>query len=165
MDLGRVICETDPRKAEARDAQMRKTMAEGAGTTIRQDLFPPITSGPLCLDSDAAGAGKPAPQPNVMTKDGWQPLDKVTGYHFSLLILPGTRIPDTDQYPGLDVHVIGTGKDAMLEEHDVFAVWMNAHNARAILVRPDRMVMAAFADPDRIAPALLSLKPLLWAHA
>lgn len=160
-DLGRVICEIDPAKAEERNARMRRDMAEGRGVSVRQDLFPPLAASPLCLEAGGAAVGRPAPQPRVALEGGWALLDHLTGHRFVLLAVEGFGLSERDAETArhLDVPVvaIGDGPGLLREEHGVFADWMAAHGARAILVRPDHIVMAAMAEPDEVAGALCTL--------
>lgn len=166
--LGRIICETDPVKAEARNAIMRQEMADGNGVVLRQDLFPPIAVGELCLDlgNKSTAAGRPAPQPRVKSATGWQLLDDVVEHGYALLSLPTLELtPEIRAHAekiGVTVCVIGDGENlAFCEEHSVFAEWMAEHKANAILTRPDHMVFAACCDLADITQAFDSVTPFV----
>lgn len=64
--LGKVICEVDPGKARARDAEMVAAMHAGQGVQIRQNLFPPSVTGlsPVAL----TGRRQPAPASPVHSR-------------------------------------------------------------------------------------------------
>lgn len=163
-DLGRVICETDREKAGTRNTHMRAEMQAGRGFSIRQDLFPPIAAGPLCLPSQTKAAGRPAPQPQVLTRDGEVPLDSVTGHRFALLMQADFSAHDQDleraRAMGLAVVTIGT--DILPDVSGVFETWMAEHHAKAVLTRPDHVVMAGMASPDDLAAALDAIAKALF---
>lgn len=156
-DLGRIICETDPDKAEARNASMRQDMAEGRGETLRQNLFPPLSEGAICLHGDGAQApGRPAPQPRVKTAEGWRLLDEVTGPDWALLMTQTDSLPAdlTAQAEAAGVPVYRIGPGGLEEDHSIFADWIETHGAKAILTRPDHMVMAAINSDVDLTRAL-----------
>ncbi|NSY39355.1 bifunctional 3-(3-hydroxy-phenyl)propionate/3-hydroxycinnamic acid hydroxylase [Leisingera sp. ANG59] len=163
-DLGRIICETDVDKAEARNAQMRQDMVKGRGETVRQNLFPPIGPGLCCMESDTSDApGRPAPQPRVETANGWLLLDEITGPCWTVLatdtfdIAPETRAKA--EALGVSVNAIGPG--GLSEEDSVFVDWMTTHKAKAVVTRPDHMVMAALDHPSGLDAVLDRLARLL----
>ncbi len=168
-DLGRIICETNPQKAEIRDAGLRQEMAEGRGETVRQDLFPPIAPGLLCIGAQGVSdaPGRPAPQPRVATAKGWELLDDVIGNRWAILatdgfeILPGTRAKAAQ----CDLSMTLIGPSGLTEKDSVFADWMKARNAKAILTRPDHVVMAAINNDADLDEALDRLAGLLSSPA
>jgi 3-(3-hydroxy-phenyl)propionate hydroxylase len=164
-ELGRIICETDLDKAAARNARMRVDMAEGRGETFRQNLFPPIEQGLLCVDLGKASdaQGRPAPQPLVETPEGWQLLDDVTGAHWCLLATDAFEITAALQSKAdaLGISVVWIGSRGLAEKDGVFAEWMAARSAKAILTRPDHVVMAAIDGPDELDELLERLGKLL----
>lgn len=168
--LGRIIGECDPEKAQARNAAMRAEMAAGRGTSMRQELLPPIGAGALCRPSDngATAAGRPAPQPWIVSHGERARLDDITGPHLRMLALPEFGIDDAmaEQLGRLGVAVFviegceraSQGETGHLREEDaVFRDWMDLRGARAILVRPDHMVLAGLAGRDDLAPILAEL--------
>ena len=87
--LGRVICELDPEKARARDAELIAAMDAGQGIQIRQNLFPPIRHGLVGRSANGSlspGAGEPCPQPWVVGPDGGARLDDMLPGGFILLL-------------------------------------------------------------------------------
>jgi hypothetical protein len=87
--LGRVICELDPEKARARDAELIAAMDAGQGIQIRQNLFPPIRHGLVGRSANGSlspGAGEPCPQPWVVGRDGGARLDDMLPGGFILLL-------------------------------------------------------------------------------
>lgn len=160
-DLGRIIGETDPEAAEARNNRMRHDMAEGRGETVRADLFPALAVGELNDEGapQKLGVGKPAPQPRVKRGDEWVLLDDILGHSFSVLAVPQVEIRDpTGELAvqhGISVQVIGrTPNSALQEQDEVFVAWMKAHNAVAIVTRPDHIVFAIVEDPKELEEAV-----------
>lgn len=167
-ELGRIICETNPIKAVERNLRMGKDMVEGRGVSVRQNMFPPIASGPLCLTakSGSTAPGQPAPQPRIETDKGLELLDDITGHGFSVLALPEYAITSDKiaqiERLGVGFFAIGKGQNGNLKEaNSVFLDWMHLHNARAILVRPDHMVLAALDSFDDLAIAIGQIKHFL----
>lgn len=154
--LGAVICETDERKANARNAALRKDMVEGRGETVRQNLFPPIKDTPLCIASHIDGVGRPVPQPMIRMRNAAARLDDVTGHGFRLL--SAGMVVDEALLKRLSVahHVIGPGG---LDETDtLFADWLSGLPGKAVLVRPDHVVMAVIRNPEDLVQAMDVLK-------
>lgn len=170
--LGAIICERDPVAAAERNRRMRADMVSGAGVVVRQDLFPPIGPGPLCQHRPGAenAAGRPAPQPEIVDGNGnVRRLDDIAGRGFHLLARPGFA-PDSASLKrlsalGIPVHVIATAGEAgtLTERHGAFRHWMENHGCKAILVRPDHVVLAGIDLPGDLSVVLDALSPVLKA--
>lgn len=162
-DLGRIIGETDPAKAAVRNDKMRADMAAGLGETVRQDLFPPIApSACRLLSETSTAAGYAAPQPRVATANGWQLLDDVIGPRWALIASDTFNISHDLQakLTALGLTVVSLGPNALAEEDAVFANWMAQRGAKALLTRPDHMVMAAITNSAELDAALGALQQL-----
>lgn len=150
--LGRFVCERDPKKAAARDAELIAQMGDSVKTAMRQDLMPALQHGFLSATSHAAN-GTLFPQPRIASKAGPQLMDDCIGRGFRLVLteLPDTavlsaargalgatavliqRAPVTDSEPADDVlrltEIDGVARD-----------WFAQKQCVAALVRPDNYV-------------------------
>lgn len=122
--MGRMVCITDPAAAALRDQQL--LAARAAGQAPAGPLaYPPIAAGLILAGTP--GAGSYFPQPIA----AGQRLDDVLGpYHW--LIARGD----------LDRGELAPFRAAL-------AGWLDAHEAQAVLVRPDRYVFGS-GDADRL---------------
>ncbi|MCP2256005.1 flavoprotein hydroxylase [Prauserella aidingensis] len=97
VELGKVICETDPEKVAQRDAHL---IGAGARPETALPPVPPAALGPGALQSDDAGkplapAGQVAVQGRVRSANGADGLfDDVAGVGFRLLV-DGERLPNS----------------------------------------------------------------------
>jgi 3-(3-hydroxy-phenyl)propionate hydroxylase len=113
IQMGRVVCATDPDVVALRDAAMLAQRAAGHAPPP----LPPSALGPGCLLSASAGAGELFPQPWA----GEARLDDLLGEGPWLLrreALTGPLTPFAEP----------------------LAAWLDARGASAVLVRPDRYV-------------------------
>ena len=134
---------------------------KGAEKPCGADLFPALAVGELNDEGapQKLGVGKPAPQPRVKRGDEWVLLDDILGHSFSVLAVPQVEIRDpTGELAvqhGISVQVIGrTPNSALQEQDEVFVAWMKAHNAVAIVTRPDHIVFAIVEDPKELEEAV-----------
>ncbi|BCH27766.1 bifunctional 3-(3-hydroxy-phenyl)propionate/3-hydroxycinnamic acid hydroxylase [Mesorhizobium sp. L-8-3] len=155
--LGQIICELEPEKARARDAEMIATMAAGKGIQIRQNLFPPIRHGLVDATDGSVnpGTGEPCPQPWVEGPAGRLRLDDAIPGGFRLLIAQAADAsPDLlrlARKTGVAVHQIAQDHchpSQLVEQHGVFAAWLAEKGAVAALVRPDHLVFGTAATID-----------------
>lgn len=154
--LGRVICELDPDKARARDAELIAAMESGQGLQVRQNLFPPIRHGVVAHRADgplSPGAGEPSPQPWIIGPHGRARLDDSIPSGFVLLLAEDIDTPpvllEQAQALSVSIHRFAQNQSEraqLVEEDGVFANWLSAKGARAVLMRPDRMVFGTAAD-------------------
>lgn len=152
IHMGRVVCTTDRREAEARDRNMIAARAKGG----RQDAPPPPApfAGGFILAGTAA-AGTLFPQPFVDASGRKLRLDDVLGQDATLIVrsAPG-RTRDL-----LSVRVRSLDEPELAPFSDRLAAWLGGHGAEAVLVRPDRYVFGTGRAEDlldafaaRVAP-------------
>ena len=126
---GRYICELDPAKAAHRDAEMRvRPKAETA-----TDLVPPITTGMIAVGTK--GAGVRFIQPRLSDA---RLLDDATGDGWRLFAKGAVTVPAGVRA----VDVTGLAD---------IAAWLAAHDAEAVLVRPDHYVFGTGAPRALLA--------------
>jgi 3-(3-hydroxy-phenyl)propionate hydroxylase len=151
-EIGAVICERDPRAAQARDA----ALIEAAGGTIRtvprQDIIPPLLEG-LLASGGRRGTGTLFPQPRVNGPAGPALLDELAGTGWRIvtdlrtaqlpprLLVLAERLGMLISIPS-DAHGFSSGPHRMqADELDgVLARWFERHGCRAAVVRPDHYV-------------------------
>lgn len=114
VELGKVICETDPVKVAERDAHLK---AAGARPDVALPPVPPPTLGPGALRSDESGlplapAGQLAPHPRLLTADGDE------GYADDLL---GRGL-----CVYVDARAVGTTTVALRPEHETLLATVGA---------------------------------------
>jgi 3-(3-hydroxy-phenyl)propionate hydroxylase len=176
VDLGKVIGETDPARAAARDARLRAGLQSGRVETVRQNLIPNLNAG--LIDRDAGtttrGAGSLSVQPKVDRAAGAVLLDEIIGPNFALL--SRQPLPDNCIDAGLaedwrrrggrmaaigaDPGAAGDGGNDNLtlnESGRLFADWMEQLQAEAVIMRPDRHVYGVAHSVEQIAPLMRSL--------
>ncbi len=125
--MGRTVCITDPDAARLRDEQMLAARAAGHspdGTVS----YPPLAGGMILVGS--TGAGSYFPQPEI---EGHR-LDDVLGPGPWLLTLSETREGATP-----------VKSPALARFADALTAWLDAHQAEAVLVRPDHYVFGTGA--------------------
>lgn len=108
---GRYICELDPAKAAARDAEIRAASAQKQGETAA-DLIPAIADGIVLAGTPSAGERFIQP----LLTDG-RKLDDLAGQGWRLFT-----------------------RDAHLPDNGAVAAWLDARGVSAVLVRPDHYV-------------------------
>lgn len=119
---GRYICELDPSKAAARDADIRAQAAKRTGETAA-DLIPAISTGAIHAGSPAAGERFIQP----LLSDGRR-LDDLTGQGWRLFS-KGTVAPG-----------VSSINPATLADGGAVSAWLAARGAEAVLIRPDHYV-------------------------
>lgn len=137
--MGRIICLTDPQAAAGRNAEMLARRASGAQEVSMQ--FPDLCNG--CLDT-SRGAGALFPQPNV---DGRR-LDDVLGSGHWLV---GHSLPELHLPAG--VLAFDLSDPALAPYAPALNAWLVAHEAAAVLVRPDHHVFGS-GDPTELIACL-----------
>ncbi|MBC2663515.1 bifunctional 3-(3-hydroxy-phenyl)propionate/3-hydroxycinnamic acid hydroxylase [Novosphingobium flavum] len=130
---GRYICELDPAKAAARDADIRAQARKRAGETAA-DLIPAIDTGAVLPGSP--GAGERFIQP--LLADGRR-LDDLTGQGWRLF------------GPGGDAGGVSTFDVAALPDNGAVQAWLAARGAEAVLVRPDHYVFGTGTPENLLA--------------
>ena len=116
---GRYICELDPARAAARDAEIRAAAAQRAGETAA-DLIPAIGAGLVMTGTVAAGERFIQP-----VLDDGRRLDDLTGQGWRLFVRD-------DAMTGIVA--------ARLPDGGAITAWLDARGVDAVLVRPDHYV-------------------------
>jgi 3-(3-hydroxy-phenyl)propionate hydroxylase len=138
--LGSIIQTTDPDRARYRDA---KATSSGSATTLTPKNYPIGDS--LCATGDAAR--RPFPQPRL--PDGrWH--DDLLHDRFALIghVTPSAEAASTLSRVGAVVI-----PEPVLD----ISYFLKSHAVPAVLVRPDRLVLALIADSAALDAALLPL--------
>jgi flavoprotein hydroxylase len=166
VELGNVICLSDPAAAAARDEIMLK--AEGRPEVALPPIPPPVL-GPGVLAAEPSGgvAGQLSPQGRVRTAAGTTGLfDQVVGTGFvvasgtdSAVALDGSQ---RDRLAELGAHVVRfvppgeePGSEAELVDEDtLYSTWLKAAGYEAVVIRPDFYVFGGVASVAGL-PALL----------
>jgi 3-(3-hydroxy-phenyl)propionate hydroxylase len=143
-ELGVMISERDPARAQARDARM---LAAGAApTVIRQDMIPGLAGGLVAPGS--AMAGQVFPQPVVLTGEGREILfDDLTGPCYRLVLAPACDAAALrERAEAQGVVVIVLGEEGVRERDGLLQRWFAAAGVQGALVRPDHYVFGTFAS-------------------
>lgn len=127
---GRYICEPDPARAAERDASIRAQSAQKQGETAA-DLIPAISTGFVVHGTPAAGQRFIQP----ILADG-RKLDDLAGQGWRLFVRNG----DSN----------GAILACELPDHGAVQQWLDAHEAEAVLVRPDHYVFGTGKASDLI---------------
>ncbi|MEU9233179.1 bifunctional 3-(3-hydroxy-phenyl)propionate/3-hydroxycinnamic acid hydroxylase [Streptomyces subrutilus] len=180
VQLGRMICVTDPAAAAERDATV---LAGRRGRPAgRPEPAKPLTDGLLHRVPGAEAAGAPAgavvPQGRVNGPGGSGLFDEVVGRGFVLLttVDPHTVL-DEDRLSfltGLGAHVVrllppgqapeGAGDVVgVVDTDDVYGPYLARYGATCLLVRPDYHVFGAASGPDGAAALVDDLRGMLRA--
>ncbi len=184
--FGLIIGELDVSKARERDRILEEDLRLGRAETIRQRFIPGLESGLIAHKANGelqAGAGELFIQPWVRQGPGdWQRLDDLTGPRF--VVAASSR--DTLSALGPDSQAIvqaldgrcvlvqaGTAsghesRDAhgtpVLEERDgLLAHWLAAHQAVAVIARPDKYVYGMAQNVHDLRQLLRELHAALIA--
>ncbi|MER5353983.1 bifunctional 3-(3-hydroxy-phenyl)propionate/3-hydroxycinnamic acid hydroxylase [Kitasatospora sp. NPDC002551] len=178
MDLGKVICQTDPAAARDRDAVMlaaQERARRGAQVGAARPRTPvqPLTTGlrhggapagDLVVQGRVTAAGRPADR-----------FDDVVGRGFVLLATepPRTLLTDGDrawlaELGGHAVQVVEAGNEepppgAVADTDGVYLPYLAAAGAVAVLVRPDFYVYGAAGDRTALAALFAALRADLAA--
>jgi 3-(3-hydroxy-phenyl)propionate hydroxylase len=172
-EIGAVICERDPARAQARDAALVDAAGGAIRTVPRQDIIPPLMEG-LLASGDRAGAGTLFPQPRVNGPTGPALLDELAGAGWRIV----TDLRTAQLPPGLlalaerlgmlisipsDTAGFSSGPHRMqADELDgVLARWFAKHGCRAAVVRPDHYVYGVADDGQELYDLVAGLMNLL----
>ncbi|KAA5835095.1 bifunctional 3-(3-hydroxy-phenyl)propionate/3-hydroxycinnamic acid hydroxylase [Saccharopolyspora hirsuta] len=177
VDLGKVICQTDPDAARDRDEVMIASRQRGTSGVRPRSSLQALTTG--LLASTGGPAGELVPQA-VVARGGESGLfDELVGCGFVLLVGEGADEVLAGGLPPLlrelDVRVVrvlpaGTpvaevGEDAVVDVDDVYLPYLARSNSRAVLVRPDFYAFGGVDDAAGLAAAADELRAGLMAAA
>ncbi|MFE2728570.1 bifunctional 3-(3-hydroxy-phenyl)propionate/3-hydroxycinnamic acid hydroxylase [Kitasatospora sp. NPDC059327] len=176
VNLGKIICQSDPAAAADRDLVMAASAKRAAetGTVPQRSPLMPLTGG--LLHKNAAGrlsrpAGTLMPQGRVArgTEEGL--FDELVGSGFVLLATePPAKLldpEDLDFLTGLGarlVHVLpagataAPGEDEVVDVDDFYLPHLAKTGSVAVLVRPDFYVYGAAGDATALADVVGSLR-------
>ncbi len=162
---GRYICERDPAAARARDEHLRAAMGKPAPGSA-SDLIPPLRAGIVDANPEVpAGTGARFIQPFV-THDGKRKLlDDATGGGFVMLasspeMLAALGDPQRATFSRLGGRMFalsGEGADALGDPDGDLSGWFAAHEAVAVLLRPDFYVYGIARDPAGVGKLIAEL--------
>ncbi|MET3354394.1 UNVERIFIED_ORG: 3-(3-hydroxy-phenyl)propionate hydroxylase [Xanthobacter viscosus] len=154
MDLGKIICITDPEEADARDRRMIAELAASDGTPVPTDV--------ACLGSGAWVEGTPhagelSVQGIVSTTERSGRFDDVVGRGWMVLGLgasPEAVLTEQQRaalrfLDGRCVHIGFEGTDCdAVDVNGAYAQWLGRIGARYVVLRPDFYVAASAASED-----------------
>lgn len=180
VQLGRVICVTDPAAAAERDATV---LANRRGRpAARPEPAKPLSGGLLYRPSGAQATEPPAgavvPQGRVSAPDGSGLFDEVVGRGFVLLTTddPHTVLDEArlSFLAGLGAHVVrllprgqapagACDVVGVLDTDDVYGPYLARYGATSLLVRPDYHVFGAASGPAGTAALVDDLRDQLRA--
>ncbi|MFC9588137.1 bifunctional 3-(3-hydroxy-phenyl)propionate/3-hydroxycinnamic acid hydroxylase [Streptomyces yangpuensis] len=181
VNLGRIICQTDPKAAADRDLVMKaaadRAAAAGVAPPERSPLQP-LTKGFMRRGANgrpAKPAGILSPQATVTRGDRTGLFDSVVGLGFVLLTTqdPAALLdgPERGFLAGLGAHVVqvlpaGTdpalvGTSAVVDVDGVYLQLLAQAGADAVLIRPDYYVYGAAAGREDTAALVGELRTAL----
>ncbi len=155
VELGKVLCELDPRKAAERD-----TMLRAAGAPPALDPAP-LGEGALHRDGDPL-SGRLAVQGRLERAGREALMDDLTGGGFTLVARDGDprAVLDPELRAVLDTLRVGVvsldpaAPDGARDADGRTTAWLDVHAVHAVLVRPDFYVFGSAAAPTDL-PALV----------
>ncbi|MFB9839088.1 bifunctional 3-(3-hydroxy-phenyl)propionate/3-hydroxycinnamic acid hydroxylase MhpA [Actinoallomurus acaciae] len=170
VDLGRVICQTDPEAARDRDAVMIGVRERGLAAPPPSAVHP-LTGGLLARDADGrprGPAGDLTPQGRVRIGGREGLLDEVTGGRCFVLLT--TEAPEELLDPVHAAELIRLGTlivrlDAAADLDAVHLPYLARAGAVAALVRPDFYLFGVAGDRDGMAALVEELLDGLGANA
>jgi flavoprotein hydroxylase len=167
VDLGKVICQLDPRAAADRDEVMLAARERGVGTGAPQAPVHPLRSGLLFRGGGTAGGrltGGLSPQGRVRRGAETGLFDEVVGTGFVLLAAEDPRpfldAPTREFLNGLGTRVVTVvpddaaagGPDVVADVDGRYLPYLAGAGARAVLIRPDYYVFGQVtADEDYVS--------------
>jgi resorcinol 4-hydroxylase (NADPH) len=167
VELGKVICITDPAAAAVRDEQMLSAAAGPSGRPVQP---PAPVLGPGILDDPGADDGAPRavgtvfPQGEVSIAGRKRLLEDEIGGGFALYVLDGDPASLLDEevmayLRALDATLVHIS--AEMDIHDVYRAWFERHGCLAALVRPDFYVFATASIAEETCDAVRRLRTAL----
>lgn len=156
MELGKVICISDPEAAAARDRQM---MAAVADSSLAPPPPPPPRLGPGLLDADSPAAGLMSVQAPVAGVAATGLLDDVLGGGGCLLLADVGLLPlvaDCQQaLTEAELPVVAlaevAGEGTVIDTTGAYASWLRKLGAVGVLIRPDFAVYGTAARAEDVS--------------
>ncbi|QNG39300.1 bifunctional 3-(3-hydroxy-phenyl)propionate/3-hydroxycinnamic acid hydroxylase [Geodermatophilaceae bacterium NBWT11] len=152
---GRVICELDPARAAARDAEMRRALADPSDT--KEPPHPRLGHPSITVPGQDA-AGRLAPQARVRVDGVTSLFDDIVGGDWQLIGRATTPELDDDTaawFAGLGGTVTAVSPAGPVVDVDgAYGAWFDAHDCDVVLARPDFYVFGVGVAAD--VPALLT---------
>ncbi len=162
VEIGKLICITDPKAAEERDQQLRSLKEKGQSPSLNP---PPWQLGLGVWQADCEHAGHLGVQAQVKYKGQTTLLDNITGGGWHLLgnnINPASSLSEstTTKWAELGGHSLGIGSNTEYEDVDTkYQQWFEKLDACAILIRPDFYIFSIAkneSDIDALVQTLLA---------
>lgn len=158
MELGRVICLTDPAAAAERDRQMMAALADPASMPAPP---PAPRLGPGLLDAHSSAAGLMSIQAPVTGATRTGLLDDALGGGACLLLADAyllTLIEQCqDQLTQVELSVValasgvsGAGEGTVIDTTGAYTAWLHELNAEAVIIRPDFAVYGTAESADDV---------------
>jgi 2-polyprenyl-6-methoxyphenol hydroxylase-like FAD-dependent oxidoreductase len=163
IELGKVLCQLDPKAAAERDAMLRQVEAPPPLG------LPPLSDGVLRRRGSEPLAGTLSVQGLVRRAGREGRFDDVVGRGFQLIVAAGDPIAGLagDQralIDALDVSVASLDPTVPGGVHDVdgrLTAWLSEHEAHAVLVRPDFYVFGSARSAHELPDLLDDLRSQL----
>ncbi len=169
VELGSIICITDPQAAAERDKRMISSTEDQ--TTPPPIPNPPHRLGPGILRTDDPRSGVLFVQGRVAYASKSGLFDDVVGQGFSLLAREDlARVLKEDQrefLASLDAHVLHvaqsetTSDDTFVDLEGRYMGWFEANGCEAVLVRPDFYVFGAVRKLEEVPDLVADLRTQL----
>ncbi|MBW6419664.1 bifunctional 3-(3-hydroxy-phenyl)propionate/3-hydroxycinnamic acid hydroxylase [Celeribacter sp. PS-C1] len=169
--LGQIICINDEAEAAARDAQMKAELEERDNTPVPTDI---CQLGQGIWDQNSAHAGELSVQGVVESAGYRDRFDQVVGQGWVLIGYendPAAALStvQAEQLAGLDGMTVtllpeGAGTD-VVDVEGTFKTWLDAIDARYVLIRPDFYVALVAKTPGELREKFSKIMTLLKVDA
>lgn len=162
VTAGAAVCIRDPDQAKDRDRRFRAEEAARHGVTVAMtDIVPPLLKGVI----DGRTGGARFPQPPVMIAGRSVRLDDQLAGRFTLLTL---EPPEADTMSdaagsiwatvnGQTLHIGGDGRTGLQDPSSDLRTWFEVHDARWVVVRPDRYVFGTARTTAEVGDLIFQL--------
>jgi 3-(3-hydroxy-phenyl)propionate hydroxylase len=149
VDFGRLVCTLDPKEAAARDERM---LHDTAPPTERWPFrLPLLEPGPFVLE----GGGNLFIQPEVA--EGEERLDDMVGGRFLVLARTSSGFGTSARWWQEEAGALVTTIDDLPDPSGAVRRWLDRKGVACVIVRPDRYVLAATDDLDKVTEAVRPL--------
>lgn len=156
QELGKIICISDPEEAAKRDARMKADLAARGNTPVPTDV---CHLGPGVWCDETAHAGELSVQGVVEANGKRDRFDQAVGQGWMVIGLDAdpAEALTADQravlaaLEGRTVRIGAPGTDCdAVDVEETYARWLDAIDARYVLLRPDFYVAATARTPDAL---------------